>query len=179
MNAAAAERELGDLPGAATDLRHFLDDATEDEGALVDKARADLRAIERKVGRIGIKAWPQRTALEIDGRAARDPTYVKPGAHAVKVRAAAGLQLDRDVDVAAGESVELAVPEGAHLTAVEPRDGEPRQVVKKKRAWLVPVVVVGALLVAGGVTAGVLLATQSSGKPLTGDLGTFGFSQFR
>src|SRR3977135_2066269 len=40
INAAAAERELGDLPGAATDLRHFLDDATEDEGALVDKARA-------------------------------------------------------------------------------------------------------------------------------------------
>src|SRR5436853_87338 len=83
---------------------------------------------ERKVGRIGIKAWPQRTALEIDGRAARDPTYVKPGAHAVKVRAAAGLQLDRDVDVAAGESVELAVPEGAHLTAAEPRDGESRRV---------------------------------------------------
>src|SRR6478672_11971851 len=39
VNAAAAERELGDLPGAATDLRHFLDDATEDESALIDKAR--------------------------------------------------------------------------------------------------------------------------------------------
>ena len=180
VNAAAAERELGDLPGAATDLRHFLDDATEDESALVDKARSDLRAIERKVGRIGIKAWPQRTALEIDGRAARDPTYVRPGAHAVKVRAAAGLQLDRDVDVAAGESVELAVPEGAHLTAVQPGDGDQRGGgVKKKRPWLVPVVVVGALLVAGGVTVGVLLGTQTSGKPLTGDLGTFGFSQFR
>jgi hypothetical protein len=178
VNAAAAERELGDLPAAATDLRHFLDDATEDESSLVDKARADLRAIEKKVARIGIKAWPQRTAIEIDGRIARDPTYVRPGAHSVKVRAAAGVQLDRDVDLAAGESVELAMPEGAHL-AVATHDSEPHPLVKKKRTWLVPVVVVGALLVAGGVTAGVLVGTQSSsGKPLAGDLGTFGFSQF-
>ncbi|MDB4970622.1 MAG: hypothetical protein JWN44_6311 [Myxococcales bacterium] len=178
VNAAAAERELGDLPGAATDLRHFLDDATEDESALLDKARSDLRAIEKKVGRIGIKAWPARTALEIDGRAARDPTYVKPGAHSVKVRAAIGVQLDRDVEVAAGESMELAVPEGAQMVATAlPR--EPRAVVKKKRTWLVPVVVVGALLIAGGVTAGVLVGTQTTtGKPLSGDLGTFGFSQF-
>lgn len=178
VNSAAAERELGDLPAAATDLRHFLDDATEDESSLLDKARADLRAIEKKVGRIGIKAWPQRTAIEIDGRAARDPTYVRPGAHSVKVRAASGLQLDRDVDVAAGESIELPVPEGAQLTATA-HDGEPRPPVKKKRTWVVPVVVIGALLVAGGVTAGVLVATQSSGKPLSGDLGTFGFSAFK
>jgi hypothetical protein len=178
VNASAAERELGDLPAAATDLRHFLDDATEDESALLDKARSDLRAIEKKVGRIGIKAWPQRSAIEIDGRIARDPTYVRPGAHSVKVRAATGVQLERDVDVAAGESVELAMPEGAHLTAT-PHEGETHPVVKKKRTWLVPVVVVGALLIAGGVTAGVLLGTQSSGKALSGDLGTFPFSGFQ
>src|SRR3954454_22876370 len=91
VNAAAAERELGDLPGAATDLRHFLDDATEDESALVDKARADLRGIEKKCGRIALKGWPHGSTVEIDGRVARDPTYVKPGSHAVKVRSPSGI----------------------------------------------------------------------------------------
>ena len=37
----------------------------------------------------------------------------------------------------------------------------------------------GALVIAGGVTAGVLLGTQSaSNRPLTGDLGTVPFSGF-
>jgi hypothetical protein len=182
INAAAAERELGDLPGAATDLRHFLDDATEDDSGLVEKARADLRAIERRVGRIGLSGWPQRTALEIDGRATRDPTYVRPGAHAVKVRSPAGVELEKEVDVGAGSAAEVAMPPGAQLRE-EAATPPPRRVVivkKRRPAWVVPVAVVGALLVAGGVTAGVVLGTQSStGKPLPGDLGTFTFSQFK
>jgi hypothetical protein len=175
VNAAAAERELGDLAGAATDLRHFLDDATEDDSSLVDKARADLRAVEKKSGRIGLKGWPRGSTLEIDGRAARDPTYVRPGIHAVKVRSPSGIQLDRDGDVSAGEIAEIAMPAGAEvgLDATPPRS----RVEKKKRAgWIVPVVVIGALAVAGAVTVGVILGTQATGaKPLSGDLGTFPF----
>jgi hypothetical protein len=179
VNAAAAERELGDLPGAATDLRHFLDDATEDDSSLVDKARADLRAVERKCGRIGLKGWPQRTTLEIDGRAARDPTYVKPGAHALKIRSPSGVELDKDTDVAAAEAVEVAMPAGADLGL----DATPTRpiVIKQKRrpGWVVPVVVMSALVIAGGVTAGVLLGTQATGaKPLSGGLGTYPFSSF-
>jgi hypothetical protein len=179
VNAAAAERELGDLPGAATDLRHFLDDATEDDSSLVDKARSDLRAIDKKCGRIGLKGWPRGTTLEIDGRAARDPTYVKPGNHAVKVRSPAGIELDKDGDVSAGEVVEVAIPAGAEM-GLDATPARPRAIKEKKRpSWVVPVVVIGALVVAGGVAAGVLLGTQSTGtKPLNGDLGTFGFSEF-
>src|SRR5438270_14028376 len=47
VNAAAAERELGDIAGAATDLRHFIDDASDDDQALVERARPDLKALER------------------------------------------------------------------------------------------------------------------------------------
>ncbi len=179
VNAAAAERELGDLPGAATDLRHFLDDATEDDSALVDKARADLRAIEKRCGRIGLKGWPRGTAIEIDGRVARDPTYVKPGMHSVKVRSPSGTELAKEGDVGAGEVVELEMPAGAEL-AVDTTPERPRVAPKKKgRAWVVPVVVMGALVVAGGVTAGVILGTQSaSNRPLSGDLGTYNFSMF-
>jgi hypothetical protein len=179
VNAAAAERELGDIAGAATDLRHFLDDATEDDSGLVEKARADLRAIERRVGRIALSGWPQRTALEIDGRAARDPSYVRAGTHAVKVRSPGGVELEKEVEVGAGGSVEVAMPAGA-LLREEPVVAPTRRVtLKKKRPWVVPVVVVGALLVAGGAIAtGVVLGSSSTGKPLPGDLGTFTFSQF-
>jgi len=181
INAAAAERELGDLPGAATDLRHFLDDATEDDSALVDKARSDLRSIEKRVGRVGVKAWPHGTQLEIDGRVARDTTYVRPGAHALRVRAPSGFELNKDVDVAAAESVEVAMPAGAELTADNTLPPAKTRVEKKKsRAWIVPVAVMGALVVAGGVTAGVLLGTQQhSSQPLGGDLGTYPFSSFK
>lgn len=178
VNAAAAERELGDLAGAATDLRHFLDDATEDDSALVDKARSDLRAIEKRCGRIGLAGWPRGTALEIDGRAARDPTYVKPGVHSVKVRSPSGIELEKDGEVAAGETVALAMPAGAEL-GLDAAPTRPREPPKKKRGWVVPVVVMGALVIAGGVTAGVILGTQSaSNRPLSGDLGTYMFSQF-
>ncbi len=179
VNAAAAARELGDLPGAATDLRHFLDDATEEDSSLVDKARSDLRALEKKCGRIELKGWPARTTLEIDGRAARDPTYVKPGAHALKVRSPSGIELDKDADVAAGGVAEVVMPAGAEL-AVTATPAHPRVIKQKRRpGWVIPVVVMSALVIAGGVTAGVLLGTQSTGAmPLSGDLGTFTFSQF-
>lgn len=180
VNAAAAERELGDLAGAATDLRHFLDDATEDDSALVDKARSDLRSIEKKCGRVALKGWPPRSTLEIDGRQARDPTYVRPGVHTVKVRSPSGLEIEKDGEVAAGDVVEIEAPAGAEL-AIDATPEHPRNVDHKKhRGWVVPVVVIGALVVAGGVAVGVVLGTQSaSTKPLTGDLGTYPFSAFK
>lgn len=184
VNAAAAERELGDQAGAATDLRHFLDDATEDDSSLVDKARSDLRALERRVGKVMLAAgWPKGTQLDIDGRAARDPTYVKPGAHAVKVRSPSGVELEKDVDVSAGAAVELPMPAGAQLAVAPPSPPPPRRPPppkKKRAAWVVPVAVVSSLLVAGGaVAAGVVLGTQSTGKPLDGPLGTFPLSSFK
>jgi len=176
VNAAAAERELGDLPGAATDLRHFLDDATEDDSSLVDKARSDLRAIEKKCGRVGLSGWPHGTTLEIDGRAARDPTYVRPGVHGVKVRAPNGVELEKEGDVSAGENADIAMPKGAAV-AVETAPPPHREVKKKRAGWIIPVAVLGALAVAGGVTVGVLYGTRSSGgSPLTGSLGTVKFN---
>jgi len=181
INAAAAARELGDLAAAATDLRHFLDDATDEEGALVDKARGDLKGLERRVGRVGLAHWPARSTLEIDGRATRDPTYVKPGTHTLRGRTASGIEETVDVDVAAGESVDLAVPAGAELTAEVARPMVPVHavLVKKKKeraAWVVPVAVVTAVLVAGGVTAAVVFGTRPAPQPLTGKLGTIPYS---
>ena len=175
VNAAAAERELGDLPGAATDLRHFLDDATEDDSALVDKARSDLKSLEKKCGRIGLSGWPRGTTLEIDGRMARDPTYVRPGVHGVKVRSPSGVELEKEGEVSAGETAEIAMPKGAQVAVAPPP--APHRIEKKRRSsWIIPVVIVGVLAVAGGVTAGVIFGTQSSGgKPLTGDLGSLPF----
>jgi hypothetical protein len=73
--------------------------------------------------------------------------------------------------------VELEAPAGADLGPdIAPPPGPHVEKKKKKHAWVVPVVVIGALVIAGGVTAGVILGTQSSSnKPLTGDLGTVHF----
>jgi hypothetical protein len=181
INAAAAARELGDLAAAATDLRHFLDEATDEEGALVDKARADLKNLERRVGRVGLAHWPARSTLDIDGRTTRDPTYVKPGTHTLRGRTASGIEETVDVDVAAGESVDLAVPAGAELTEVARPSATPVHavIVKKKKeraAWIVPVAVVTAVLVAGGVTAAIVFGTRPQPQPLKGGLGTVGFT---
>lgn len=178
INAAAAARELGDLAGAATDLRHFLDDATDEEGALVDKARADLKGLERRVSRIGLARWPARSTLEIDGRAARDPSYVKPGAHSLRGRTPSGVEESLDVEVSAGESLDLALPAGGELTTtvapspIRTRAVEPK---KKRAAWVVPVAVVTAILVAGGVAAAIYFGTRPTPQPLMGTLGTITF----
>jgi len=101
------------------------------------------------------------------------------GAHALKVRSPSGIELDKDTDVAAGEVVEVAIPAGAEL-GLDVSPTRPRIIKQKRRpGWVVPVVVIGSLVIAGGVTAGVLLGTQSAGtKPLNSDLGTYMFSQF-
>src|SRR3954468_6154685 len=63
VNCAAAERELGDLAAAANDLRHYLDDAADDDPVLTERARGDLKALEKKLGRITLGAWPPHTTI--------------------------------------------------------------------------------------------------------------------
>ncbi|HZS41234.1 MAG TPA: hypothetical protein VFF06_30605 [Polyangia bacterium] len=175
VNAAAAERELGDLVGAANDLRHFLDES-DDDPFLVDRARTDLKALERRVGRVAIMGWPPRTTLEIDGRPAREPiVYVKPGGHVVRVRAPGGEAQEREIDVSPGESVDVPPVAG---TASGPIVGRPGAPAKKSR-WWIPVVVVASVVVVGGAVAvGLTLGNPSTGGPLKSDLGTFKFSDF-
>src|SRR5206468_3361309 len=119
VNSAACERELGDLPAAANDLRHFIDDASEsqEDPFLVDKARGDLRVLEKKVGRVSWNGWPQKSTFEVDGHLLRDPAYVKPGEHHVKGRTPGGAEVERDVTVGAGSDVEVVPPP---LAANEP-----------------------------------------------------------
>jgi hypothetical protein len=99
--------------------------------------------------------------------------------HTVKVRSPSGTELEKDGEVAAGEVVEIAMPAGAEV-GLEAVPAHPRVVKQKKRAgWVVPVVVIGSLVVAGGVAVGVVLGTRSAGgTALGGDLGTYPVSSF-
>ncbi len=173
VNAAAAERELGDLAGAANDLRHFLDES-DDDPFLVDRARTDLRALERRVGRVALVGWPARTTLEIDGRPARELTYVKPGEHRVRIRPPSGNSVERDVDLSPGESVDLPALATVDLT---PRLPPPPP---RRTRWWIPVTVVASILVVGGaVGIGLWLGLwPPSGSPFKSDLGIFKFSDF-
>jgi tetratricopeptide (TPR) repeat protein len=189
VNAAAAERELGDQAGAATDLRHFLDDASDDDQGLVERARADLKALERKVARIGIGGWPARSTLEIDGRPARDPTYVRPGTHSVKGVTPAGGVVDKDVELGAGDAVDLPAPpppkSSSRALAIAPGPGGNVDAVKakkaKNRALAIGLGVGGGLLLIGaGIGIGVwYYETNQTAQPLTGPLGTYHFGQFQ
>jgi hypothetical protein len=177
VNCAAAERELGDLAGAATDLRHFLDDETsEDDPFLVDRARGDLKLLEHKLGRIALSSWPARSTLEIDGKAARSPTYVMPGEHHVKARAPTGETLDMDVDVAAGGGADLVKPPIELLT--KSPQAPPKRIEKRRSTAWIAGVVLGVLAVGAAVGVGVALAEQPKPQPLTGALGTYRFSEF-
>jgi hypothetical protein len=176
VNAAAAERELGDLAGAANDLRHYLDDAGDDDATLAERARGDLKTLERRVGRIALAGWPARSTVEVDGKAARDPFYVKPAErHRVRVRAPTGEVDERDLDVSAGETVEIQM-----VARIVPPGQPPAHppVVKKSRGWIAAVVLVSVVVVAGAVTAGVVLGTPQQTVPLKGDLGIYKFSDF-
>jgi hypothetical protein len=174
VNAAAAERELGDLAGAANDLRHFLDDDSGDDPFLTDKARTDLRALERRLGRVTLPGWPVRTTIEVDGRPQRDPAYVRPGErHHVKVRAPGGVELDDEVQIGAGEVYELPLP--ARVSSGSSTTPRPAP----RRPWWIAGVVVAVGVAAAGITIGVVYGSPpSSGSALTGEIGSFKFSQF-
>lgn len=175
VNAAACERELGDLPGAANDLRRYLDEAPDDDPLLAEKARGDLKALERKVGRIALSGWPQRSTVEVDNRPARDPFYVRPGEHHVKVRGPAGEELEREVTVQAGENADIGLP----ALAAQPAQPPPPVAGKRRSRWWIGLVVGSVVLLGAGVGLGVGLGTRSDPGPLRGDLGTFKFSDFR
>jgi hypothetical protein len=162
--------------GAATDLRHFLDES-DDDPFLVDRARTDLRALERRVGRVQLIGWPPRTTIDVDGRPERGPiVYVKPGGHVIRIRAPGNEAQERELDVSAGESLDLPAQLSA-LPAPTPRPTAPAP--PRKSRWWIPVVVVASVVIVGGaVGLGLTLGNSSSGGPLKSDLGIFKFSDF-
>ncbi len=179
VNAAAAERELGDLAGAANDLRHFLDES-DDDPFLVDRARTDLRSLERRLGKLTMQGWPPRTTIEVDERPAREPiVFVKPGGHVVRLRAPGREAQEREIDVSAGEALELPCALDALKPAPAPRPTPTPTTVTRKSRWWIPVVVVSTIVVAGGAVAlGLTSGKSPQGGSLKSDLGTFKFSDF-
>ncbi len=181
VNAAAAERELGDLAGAANDLRHFLDESPSpsDDPFLAEKAQGDLKALEKRVGRIAFTGWPPRSTIEVDSRPGRDPTYVKPGDHHVRARAPGGAEVEKEVMVGAGESAEVNAPSLVGEPVIIPSRGPSSPSQHKANRWWIGVVV-GTVALAGlGVGLGLGLGLNANPKPLTGDLGIYKFSDFR
>lgn len=178
VNAAAAERELGDLAAAANDLRHFVDDAvdSQEDPFLVEKARQDLKALEKKVGRATFAGWPPRSTFDVDGRLLRDPAYLKPGErHHLKARTPGGSELERDLTVGANEAIEIPPPPLSHEPAAAATVGA---APPHKSRWWIGVVVGSVALVAAGVGLGVGLGLQPAQQPLRGDLGSVKFSDF-
>ncbi len=147
-----------------------------------ERREAVTREVQRLRARIGVIACrvrPANAALVIDGqeRACTNAMFVDPGDHAVEVRAAGFRTAQHRVRITPGAEVDLRV----ELTPVEePTTPHPRDVTAQHssatpaanvspeaapiytRWWFWTLL--GAA-VAGGVTAGVVIATQPAETP--------------
>jgi hypothetical protein len=107
-------------------------------------------------GRVSITPVPARAAVSVDGVArGTGPVELtlEGGEHAVEVTAPSHTPLRRTVTVAAGGVVHV----DATLTPSRARP-----------AWLLPVVIAGSLLLAGGIATAVVLATRNDDPSIPG-----------
>jgi hypothetical protein len=176
VNAAAAERELGELAAAANDLSAFLDEPDDDAG-LIERARSELRVLTPRLGRVALgNGWPPGTTLELDGRVVPSGTYVRVGEHRLRARTPSGHQEVRRGVVSAGAEMRLNAPPTVKALGplVPPIVERPH---KSRAGW----VVLGlGLTAAVGVGLGLgLYYGLPHGTPVSGDLGVLKFSDFK
>lgn len=128
---------------------------------LAPGGRLTLRAhLEPLPARVAVEPSVAAAQVTIDGLAAgrgRVEREVAPGEHALEISADGYEPLRRTVRVAAGAAVRV----------------DATLVRRRLPGWVVPVAVAGGLLVAGGLTAAVVLATRGTEPPLPTSWGNF------
>jgi tetratricopeptide (TPR) repeat protein len=170
-NIGQVRTRLGDLPGAREALERYLREETKPAG--LERGRAALdEVLARWPGSLRVLGGGTGALVELDGRPVGrtplvEPLAVEPGRHRLRLTAERKLPLERDVDVPAGKAVEVLadlLDEPAPVAPAAP--AAPAAQVAPDRTWLWVLVGSGAaLLVAGGVTAGVLLANRGGSSP--------------
>lgn len=114
FNLALTLTHLGRPTAALEQLQVVLADPATDE-QLRARAQAELRGGERAVARVSFSSSdPARDRVELDGRALEPPQKelrLDPGPHHVRIFSGGSLVLDQNLDLAAGERVELRVGE--------------------------------------------------------------------
>jgi hypothetical protein len=154
-----------------------------------DSERRDLEAMlaraEERVGRVAIEVTPAGAQIFLDGARVGDaplarPVHVEPGEHVIQV-SQQGLGTDeRRIQIAAGESQEIALvlqaPAADAAGKALPAEQTPEPPPSNRRPSVFPVVV-GSTLVAAGIAAGVGFSVAAGNdadeaERLRGDLGS-------
>ena len=166
INAAAAERELGDVAAAANDLSAYLEEPDGD-AALTARAAVELRALVPSLAKVGLApGWPAGSSLELDGRTVPSGTWVRPGPHRLRGRAPDGRQQQQTTTLVDGDDIRLHLP----VTAPPTRS---RALVIGLVGGTVAVVAVGL-----GLGLGLGFGLNRTSAPVGGELGVLRFSDF-
>lgn len=163
------------------------------EVARLDAVRREAEALRGALATVRVSLDPRDAAVVVDGRPTTLPDgslVLDPGHHVVEFRADGRLPQWREEDFAPGStarwsvvlattSAPVAVTSGPTRAATD--DGRDRQRLglpaptpaepptpreSASRGWVVPLVIVGGLLVAGGIGVGVWALTRDPGVTL-------------
>ncbi len=161
--------------------------------AVLAGLRGEVENLRRSRAQLRVTSTPPGASLRVDGRARtpRDaPVWLDSGAHTVELSAEGRVPWSREVQLTAGQSLEVIadlvpmpapVPAPVEAWAAMPTPAvdarvrvDPPARTSSRPGWVVPVVVVSGLaLVAGVVTATVLLSRDSVVAPEPGSWDQF------
>ncbi|MFK7991839.1 MAG: hypothetical protein AB8I08_37830 [Sandaracinaceae bacterium] len=177
FNLANAQIELGDLVGAATSYRLFLDTATSGPAqAYREDAETALSEIEPRIAdvTVSLSRTVEGDALEVDGAPAPVDVLIpmNPGSHHLSVRRGSEVVGELDLVLVEGEERGVTMPVRAPETVLDvtpPPPAEPAEDIAAS-PWLW--VGIGAgLAVIAAVVIGVVFATSGAEPPYEGNFG--------
>ncbi len=192
-NQGLALRALGRSREAVDAFERFLREPGPGvEAARLDAVRREVEALRGALATVQVSLDPRDAVVLVDGRPATHPAsslVLDPGHHVVEFRADGRLPQRREEDFAPGSTARWSVvlaTSSAPITTPGPthtatNDGRDRQRLglpaptrsepppareTSSRGWVVPLVIVGGLLVAGGIGVGVWALTRDPGVTL-------------
>lgn len=172
FNIANCQRALFDYPAAIASFQTYLEVGAATEPAdRMEDARGRIAELEARVGQVVLTVDPPGAQVLVDGRDAgttplHEPLRLGPGSHVLELRRDGFESFRRELTVEQGERVEVvavlvpaapvvAAPAEPPEVPLEPPAEEPADGGVASSWWLWTIV--GAVVVGGAVTAGVLL----------------------
>jgi hypothetical protein len=170
-NIGMCQRALADFPAAYATLQQYLAEAEDNSASRLDAARRVVQELDGVLARVTVRVEPSRAEVLVDGGSVGTGSVTEPlrllaGTHVFEARLH-GYRPARDViDVQAGVPVDVVLtlqPLPEDETENGGTETDEGGVATKWWFWTI----IGAVVVGGAVTAGVLLAPEDERLPAT------------
>ena len=172
FNIGMCQRAMADLPASYATLQSYLQQAGEDSASRRDAAQRVIEELDAVLARVTVRPNEPGAEVFLDGRSVGTVAQVEPyrlmaGDHVFEARKHGFRSAREAVDVIAGESVEVRL-------TLQPQEGDDGSrgpggdgavdggIVTKWWFWTI----LGAVVVGGAVTAGVLLWPEDERLPV-------------